>query len=109
MAVAIEIKPRDKRRLTIADSTYANAAFHCALSKAEPTLGRSLHDMQRNKGFSLALILETAERATLRISFMGEEGLTYAHMLINTLAENAVLRIGPSMCDIVGIVTGHSQ
>lgn len=79
--------------LTVADGVYAHAALLHTLSRADAEAGRVLHRMQHQKRMTLALLVER-RRPTLRLTFMTEEGLTYAHLLLNRLAQEPVLRLG---------------
>ena len=102
VALTVILQPRDRRRLSVVDSAYAHAAVFNAITKVEKGIGEALHEMNRHKRIALALI-EVQHQTVLRISFMADEGVTYAHLLMQWFAEHNVLQIGPTLCDITHV------
>lgn len=98
VAFLLTLKLLDREALTIADSTYAHAAILKIISEVDPAVGRALHDMQRHKHFALAIVESQRGIALLRISFMAQEALSYAHLAISALAKNGMLQIGRTLC-----------
>lgn len=95
--------PNIKSRLTIADSTYAHAAVINMITQADADAGLRLHNMARNKQITLALLNSSRGKATLRLTFMAKDGISYAHMLLNMLATKPYLRIGQMMCQVEAV------
>jgi CRISPR-associated endoribonuclease Cas6 len=103
VALTIFLRPRDRRSLTIADSIYAHAAIFSTISKADATLGRAMHDMQRNKRIALAIVDHRNQTPLLRIAFMALDGLVCAHLLIDGLTRDSTLQLGPTTCDVSAV------
>jgi CRISPR-associated endoribonuclease Cas6 len=91
--------------LTVADSTYAHAAILHAVSEENPSMGHALHEMQRYKRITLALVESDrmGNTATLRLTFAHQDGLAYAETVVNALSAQPALRIDSTMCDIEGV------
>lgn len=95
VALLLQLKLRDRRsKLTVADGVYAHAAILNAITTVDAEAGRKLHEMRRNKHISIALIESAKDNATLRLTFMAEDGLAYANLLANRLAAYPTLRLG---------------
>lgn len=91
VALLLQLKLRGPHsKLTVADGVYAHAAILNTITEVDAEAGRKLHEMRRNKRISIALI----DSATLRLTFMAEDGLAYANMLVNRLAAYPTLRLG---------------
>jgi CRISPR-associated endoribonuclease Cas6 len=100
VAATIELWPRRQEALTVANSVYAHAAILHTLSEADAAAGQALHDMGRNKRITIALIACPQQWATLRLTFMGQDGLNYANIIVNALSRKPMLRIGKIICDV---------
>jgi CRISPR-associated endoribonuclease Cas6 len=95
VALLLKLKLRDRHlKLTVADGVYAHAAILNTLTEVDAEAGRKLHEMRRNKRISIALIESAQDSATLRLTFMAEEGLAYANLLLSKLATYPTLRLG---------------
>lgn len=95
VALLLQLKLRGPHsKLTVADGVYAHAAILNVITEVDAEAGRKLHEMRRNKRISIALIDSTKDSATLRLTFMAEDGLAYANMLVNRLVAYPTLRLG---------------
>ncbi len=104
VAMAIRLKCKDQHpRLTVANGVYAHAAIFRAITDEDAGVGRKLHDMRRNKRVTIAIVDSTKEIATLRVTFMAQDGLTYANALINALSSRPVLRLGRTTCAVEAV------
>lgn len=102
VALTVILQPRDRRRLSVADGVYAHAAVFNAITRLDQGIGEALHEMNRHKRIALALI-DLQHQTALRISFMADEGITYAHLLMQWFTKHNVLQIGPTLCDITHV------
>jgi CRISPR-associated endoribonuclease Cas6 len=97
--------------LGAADGVYAHAAILDTITRWDASLGKALHDMRRHKCVSVAL-LPTCEnqkdQILLRLTFMAEEGLTYANAVVNILSQDPLLRLGKHECHIQDFQISHS-
>ena len=74
-----------------------------AISAADASLGRMLHDMPRNKHVTIAIVRSLRRHALLRLTFMTEDGLAYANALCNFLPQRPCLRLGDTLCEIEAV------
>jgi len=94
VALLLKLHPRDKAPPpSVSDGVYAHAALLHIISSADAKAGQALHEMHHQKRLTVALLREK-HRPALRLTFMAEEGLTYAHLLLNRLAQEPLLRLG---------------
>ncbi len=103
VAIDLAVRPRDRGPLTIDDGSHAHAAVISAITSEDAELGRALHDLQRNKCIAIGIIEQPKAPSLLRLSFMAEEGLKYADLLITAFGAKPSLRIGRAICDVVRI------
>lgn len=75
-------------------SVFAHAAVMNLISSIDSALGRRLHDCARHKPLSLAVISQSSQRTTLRVSFMGQYGMQAANTLALALAQTDHLILG---------------
>lgn len=95
VAALIRLKSlNNQHKLTVTDCIFAHAAVMTAISTVDAEAGRQLHDMRRHKRITLAIVESTRHTAALRVTFLGQEGLTCANALANALSTNPVLRLG---------------
>jgi CRISPR-associated endoribonuclease Cas6 len=94
--------------LCVSDSLYAHAAIIQTISSVDQEAGNALHDMQRNKRMSLAIIESTHHTATLRLTFMAPDGLRLGNLLINGFSRHSTLQLGRTRCNIGHIDLTHS-
>lgn len=95
LAMTIKLALTDKRaRLSFSDSIYGHAAIMNAITESNPQAGRKLHDLQMNKPMTAAIVESKPGSAILRLTFITQEGLDYAHLLVNQLSTSASLRLG---------------
>jgi CRISPR-associated endoribonuclease Cas6 len=73
---------------------YAHAAILHAISEQDKEAGYTLHAAHRYKPMTVAIVKDNARTALLRVTFMAQEGLAYAHLLVNALSAQPVLRLG---------------
>jgi CRISPR-associated endoribonuclease Cas6 len=100
----LKLKSRDRcSKLTVADGVYAHAAVMKAISEEDPEAGRRLHDTRRNKRISMALFNNGKHAASLRLTFMAEDGLSYAKLLVNALATRSTVQLGKVICEVEGV------
>ena len=101
VAMVVKLKLQNPQlKLTVAHAVYAHAAILSAITKLNAEVGRELHEMHRNKRISIALIDNVKDSATLRLTFTAEEGLAYAHLLVNRFITCPMLRLGNVICDV---------
>lgn len=94
VAMLLKLYPVDEAPpLSVSEGVYAHAALLHTISSADAKAGRVLHEMHHQKQMTVALLLEKNQPA-LRLTFMAVEGLTYAHLLLNRLAQEPLLRLG---------------
>lgn len=104
VAMLLTLHPVDQAPpLTVADGVYAHAALLNILSEASPEAGKALHEMQRHKHLTLAFVEGTPRCVLLRLTFMAEEGVTYANLLINAFATQPLVRLGSKRWCIVSV------
>jgi CRISPR-associated endoribonuclease Cas6 len=102
--ILLKLKLCDRcSKLTVADGVYAHAAVMKAISEEDPEAGRRLHDMRRNKPISMALFNDAKNAASLRLTFMAENGLYYANLLVNALATRSTVQLGKVICEVEGV------
>jgi CRISPR-associated endoribonuclease Cas6 len=110
VAMTLQLQPRDSHtRLSVADSVYAHAAILHAISDEDTEAGRALHGMQRNKRITLAVMANDRESPTLRLTFMAQDGLTYANTLMNALSPRSTVRLGKTVCDLGSVDLTNSE
>lgn len=101
LAILLKLKlPHQKQRLSATDGVYAHAAILNKITAANAETGQKLHDRPRHKPLSIGIIGSTAQMATLRLTFMAEDGPAYADTLINALSCEPMLRLGQTECPI---------
>lgn len=94
VAMLLQLHPVEKAPpLSVADGVYAHAALLHTISSVDADAGRQLHEMHHQKRMTIALLVER-HQPVLRLTFMAEEGLSYAHLLLNRLVQEPVLRLG---------------
>lgn len=104
VALLLHLKLCDRRsKLTVADGVYAHAAILNVITTVDAEAGRKLHEMRRNKRVAIALIDSTKDSAILRLTFMAEDGLAYANMLVNRLAAYPTLRLGNAIGEVEAV------
>lgn len=104
VAMALRLVPQKRRsRLTVADGVYAHAAALQAIGSQASHLGRMLHNGRRHKRMSVAIVRSDERSAMLRLAFMAQEGLDYAHALMDALATKPILRLGRTTCEVESV------
>lgn len=81
---------------TIQLSIFAHAAVMNLITSADTDLGRRLHDCKRYKPVSLAVLSAQPRTMTLRIAFMGNDGMQAAQVLAAGLTEIDSIQLGPN-------------
>ncbi len=104
-----ELRPRGYWFPTPADGEYAHAAIIHAISSVDSVAGQRLHDMRRHKRMTCGFVHSRDSGILLRITFMDQDGLHYAHSLLNALSKQLTLRIGSIVCDIVAFDVGNTE
>lgn len=104
IAMLLTLHPVEKAPpLTIVDGVYAHAALMHTISDADPQAGRALHEMHRHKHLTVAFVEGKPQTALLRLTFMAEDGVTYANLLMNVFATKPHLRLGSKLWHIAGV------
>lgn len=88
------------QKLSAADGAYAHAAILNKITDVSIEAGQKLHDLPRHKPLSLGIIQSTKQVATVRLTFMAEDGLTYTSTLINALSIQPMLQLGRATCSV---------
>lgn len=110
VAMLLKLKMRGQQsKLTVAEGVYAHAAILKTIFEADPKAGRELHDLQRHKQVCMAIVDSRKNTASLRLTFMAEDGLSYATILINVLAAHPTLQLGKVMCDIEAVNLANTE
>lgn len=95
VALPMRLKLMNKEMaLGIADGVYAHKAIMATFSRIDPDLGRTLHDLPRNKPLTIAIVKSEPGAAILRVTFMGEKALDYANLLMSELSTRPELKLG---------------
>ena len=63
---------------TLEDSIFAHAAMMRIVSSEDATLGRTVHDMRRNKCATISFIDTGGRSVILRLTFHGQDGVRYS-------------------------------
>jgi CRISPR-associated endoribonuclease Cas6 len=92
--------------LPSSNGVKVHAALMHKISDVNLPLGQVLHDLQRNKCITMALLPRPDGGSQLRLTFMGSQGLAYAQSLITSLSKQKTIRIGKVLCDIDEVVVG---
>jgi CRISPR-associated endoribonuclease Cas6 len=98
IAMTADLDPQTDRILTYGDSLFAHSAVIHAISRQDATLGQSLHDNPRHKPMALAILKNGGHNPILRMSFMAQDGITFANLLMGAFANQPNLRLGDTMC-----------
>ena len=97
VAMTFRLEPlNDASSTDIQASIHSHAAVMHAISLQDENLGRELHDMQRHKSFTVAVIGRNGGRLLLRLTFMGTRGLDAAHAAVNGFTRSPVIHLGRS-------------
>lgn len=96
-----------KLALSPANGVHAHAAFLNAVSTHNPELGAYLHNMQRNKCFTIALLPQNRTRALLRFTFMDKEASAYVNALVTSGVLHGDVRLGDQFCTITDLSLAH--
>lgn len=98
IAMTLLIRPEQQSAsLKPGDAVYLHAVICQLISRENPEAGRALHDMQRNKLVTMSILNNERYGVKLRLTFMAEDGLMYADLLINALAVQPELRLGRTL------------
>jgi len=89
---------REERPLYTTDAVYAHAAVMQAITTVDGPLGRSLHDMRRDKPLNLAFVDNH-----LRISLVGKNALQYLQALLIYWHTTPTMTLQDQDCAITGI------
>jgi CRISPR-associated endoribonuclease Cas6 len=104
VAMLMTLRPEHQASpLTVADGVFAHAALFHALSGVDSEAGRALHEMRRHKHLTVAVVESKPQHSTLRLTFMGEEGVTYANLLLTALERCSLLRFGSASWRIASV------
>lgn len=103
IATVISAIPKTPRRFTTSDAPYAHAAVLSAITRADESAGRALHENSRHKIFSCALLPGPEPFARIRIAFHSDIGLDLLQLLISALNRAATLRLGSVTCEIQSV------
>lgn len=104
LAVVLTLHPEQQAPpLTMADGVYAHAALFHALSNIDPEAGEALHAMRRHKHLTIAFIESRPRHSKLRLTFLAEEGVTTANLLLNAFQIEPVLCLGKYRWHIASI------
>jgi CRISPR-associated endoribonuclease Cas6 len=103
VAMTLQLHQRDHRVLTVADGIYAHAAILSAITAESQTMAQTLHDMQRDKRITIAIVSSDHHSATLRLTFAHQDGLAYAETLANSLMTCPTLRLGQTLCEVQSV------
>ena len=87
VAIRINLHLKEHRRPSAAAGVYAHTAILKAISSENEELGYALHEMQRNKRITVAIVGGDRNNAMLRLTFMAQDGIAYANTLINALSK----------------------
>ncbi len=105
VAMTIQLRLENGGRLSSRGfyGTYAHAAILHTISSQDEDAGRSLHAARRYKPMTVAIVKGQARTALLRVTFMAQEGLDYAHLLVNALSARPTLRLGDVNCAVKSV------
>jgi CRISPR-associated endoribonuclease Cas6 len=97
IATEIAIQQPARRVLTVADAPYAHAAILNTISQVDAETGQRLHDAQRDKRLSIALIdaePKTHTTPCLRVVILADDDHDYASILVEALMQQHTLQLG---------------
>ena len=103
IATVIHALPHVSQRLTIADAAFAHAAILRAVTQADATVGRVLHEASRHKTFSCALLPGASSAVRIRLVLHTETSPSIAQTLLTTLNQSPTLRLGRAICAIQSV------
>jgi CRISPR-associated endoribonuclease Cas6 len=106
VAATLHLRLSEGQNLAVADGRYVHAALLRAISDVDPRSGQILHDMGRHKRFTSAIVGSQRQITKLRVTFMAQDGLDYATILINALSQRPTLRLGQVVGEVDGIDVG---
>lgn len=120
VAAEIRLEHLSKHRFTIADAHYAHAAVLTAIQAVDPAASQTLHDAQRDKPLTIALLEDADSRhspALLRVAISSNNDSDYVSLLLTAFSLHPTLQIGRNpvrICDVAvsgtswsGIATWH--
>lgn len=109
VAMTLGLKAKENPAPLLTSAAHAHAAVLNAISAHNAALGRRLHDMQRSKWMTLAIVDGNRRDATLRLTFLTPEGVLCANALMAALFANPVLRVGNIRYEITAVNPNDSQ
>lgn len=104
VAMVLTLHPHQQAPpLTVADGVYAHAALFHALSTVDPEAGQALHAMGRHKHLTIAFIESRPQYSKLRLTFLAEEGVASANLLLNAFLTMPMLCLGKQCWHIASV------
>ncbi|HYE69750.1 MAG TPA: CRISPR system precrRNA processing endoribonuclease RAMP protein Cas6 [Anaerovoracaceae bacterium] len=100
IALCIYLEHDPDRILTAADGVDVHRWFLQAVSRKNAELGKTIHDIQKNKRFSLGFVSSRDGLSILRIAFWGEEGIQLLNTLGTFFNQYTEMMIGLTNCSI---------
>lgn len=105
VALKLHLKlPERWRRFKTADGIAAHSAVIKAITEADSERGKHLHDLRWNKPMTLAFIDDE-----LRLTFLGQDSLSYIQALVNQLHKSPRLQIGRHSIEVSEITTSGAE
>jgi len=103
IATSLSLEIASSKILTISDCANVQAALYNLMGACDPAATKTLHDMQRNKCWTLSIAKSSRDATILRITFLGEQGLFYANLLATAASRHPNLSIGAEIACITDI------
>jgi CRISPR-associated endoribonuclease Cas6 len=95
VAAEMTIQPPARRMFTPADAPYAHAAVLNAISQVNVEVGQRLHDAQRDKRFTVALVDDDWHcDPIVRVTMLADDDRDYASILLEALMQQHTLQLG---------------
>ncbi len=110
VAMGLHLTPQSEEgTLGHSDAVYLQAAVYRLISHQNEAAGRTLHDAQRNKPYTVAVLPPGLNNPQVRLTWLGAHGLHYAEMFTTAIARQPVLRIGPTTWEVNSVNVDSSD
>lgn len=100
IALCIHLKHSCDKVFSVEDGADAHGSFLKAITIRNSKLGQMIHDLKRNKRFTLGFVSSSEGYSILRITFWGEEGIQLLNTLGTILNRQPEMLIGSTRCFI---------
>lgn len=100
IAAVIYALPSVPCQFRVSDSRFIHSAVLSTLSTISPETAKALHDAQRHKLFSLAMLPQKDPVVRLRVVFHSEAGMEFFRILSKAFSRNSKLQLGPTECEV---------